>query len=207
MLCPACRTRLIVTGQARLETLSEHVCDPNGTPSMKDKYECPNVTCATQGQDCWDEWGGHYCEDFRKKTKFIEDNAGPFGSIERKINVEVYKKDENFDLLKLGRFRFHLKYNYEANEDGQVLSRKRKVEMWVKDKDGIGEVLYISGLRMFFHRIGEFHRALKRSDAMKLSELTDKDNWRNQRQWWRVLSCFYARTIVRMLGCQEKQTV
>ena len=41
MFCPYCGSPLIKSGkQRRMETLSEHVYDPNGTPSLKDEYIC-----------------------------------------------------------------------------------------------------------------------------------------------------------------------
>lgn len=41
MFCPYCGAPLIKSGeQKRMETLSEHVSDPNGTPSLKDEYIC-----------------------------------------------------------------------------------------------------------------------------------------------------------------------
>lgn len=41
MFCPYCGSPLIKSGQQRrMETLSEHVSDPNGTPSLKDEYVC-----------------------------------------------------------------------------------------------------------------------------------------------------------------------
>jgi hypothetical protein len=40
--CPKCFSFLYVSGQSRHETLSEHVINPNGTPSLKPEYRCPN---------------------------------------------------------------------------------------------------------------------------------------------------------------------
>lgn len=41
MFCPYCGSPLVMSGkQRRMETLSEHVSDPNGTPSLKDEYVC-----------------------------------------------------------------------------------------------------------------------------------------------------------------------
>ncbi len=41
--CPVCKSKLEVTHRDRYEDLSEHVSNPNGTPSMKDGYQCMNV--------------------------------------------------------------------------------------------------------------------------------------------------------------------
>jgi hypothetical protein len=41
MFCPYCGSPLIKSGERRrMETLSEHVCNPNGTPTLKDEYIC-----------------------------------------------------------------------------------------------------------------------------------------------------------------------
>ena len=41
MFCPYCGSPLVKSGnQRRMETLSEHVSNPNGTPSLKDEYVC-----------------------------------------------------------------------------------------------------------------------------------------------------------------------
>ena len=60
MRCPKCFHTLQVTGQARLETLLEHVSDPNGIPSMKDVYGCVNTKCEKHHSGRWDEWGASY---------------------------------------------------------------------------------------------------------------------------------------------------
>lgn len=41
MFCPYCGSPLVKSGnQKRMETLSEHVYNPNGTPTLKDEYVC-----------------------------------------------------------------------------------------------------------------------------------------------------------------------
>ena len=41
MFCPYCGSPLVKSGsQKRMETLSEHVSDPNGIPTLKDEYVC-----------------------------------------------------------------------------------------------------------------------------------------------------------------------
>ena len=43
--CPICESELSVTHRDHYEDLSEHVCNPNGTPSLKDGYQCINPEC------------------------------------------------------------------------------------------------------------------------------------------------------------------
>ena len=103
MLCPCCKTELVITGQARLETLDEHVSSVD--PCLKDKYECPNPSCATHEKCCWNDLGDCYSKTYGEKLPFIDDNNGPFGSFTRRINIEIYKKDENFDIINIGFLR------------------------------------------------------------------------------------------------------
>jgi hypothetical protein len=43
--CPCCSTELVVTHRGRYEDLTEHVSNPNGKPTLKDGYQCPNEWC------------------------------------------------------------------------------------------------------------------------------------------------------------------
>ena len=125
MNCPVCRSELMITGMERLETLIEHVENPNGKPSLKRKYECFNKSCPSRGTVMWDEFGELYIIDFRQsqKLQFIDNNDGPFGSSWRGINVEVEKKDENFILLHLGFIKFRIEWVYKSNENGDILKK------------------------------------------------------------------------------------
>lgn len=38
--CPFCKSKLQVAGKRQYETLSEHMCDPNGKPTPKDYWKC-----------------------------------------------------------------------------------------------------------------------------------------------------------------------
>ena len=60
--CPFCKKELVVTHQDRYEDLCEHVSDPNGTPSMKDGYDCLNDECLAFGTHSWIEDGEYYCK-------------------------------------------------------------------------------------------------------------------------------------------------
>lgn len=197
MLCPICRTELVVTGQDRLETLSEHVCDPNGTPSMKDKYECPNSSCKAFGVLCWNDWGERYGST-REITDdlFIGNNDAPFGSFQRKANVEISKKDENHSLFGI-ETRWGLievVYKYTSNTDGDILSKKRTYQIWIKDRKGCGYIIHTLGIHMLIFCVKDFHRKIKwnRLDKEDLYPRT----W--DKRWWKKLSCWYSRMFLRL---------
>ncbi|KKK69100.1 hypothetical protein LCGC14_2937450 [marine sediment metagenome] len=153
--CPVCYDKLKVTGQARLETLNEHIWDP-----MKDKYECVNVDCpAFIHKAFWNEDGEYYIRDFKAKISFIDNNNAPFGSSQRQMNVEIYKKDENYILLNLYYFKIKVKFDYKSNENGSILKRKRRFLILKRDK--VGWVHWLSPWRMFFFHMKQFKRDLK----------------------------------------------
>lgn len=186
MRCPSCKTELVKRGQARTESLVEHCFDPNGSGSVKDKFVCPNEKCIVSKNSFWSQDGEYYCHDIlvsyahKKSRYFIDNNTSPFGSMWRKINVEAEKKDENYDLFTFGRFRFHKRYNYVANEDGEVIKRSWSLEIWEKRKGDETEHLYISGLRMFRHEIRMFHKERKFRTPRILTEKLNRDKWWNK---------------------------
>jgi len=95
MKCPSCKSELIVSGQARLETVCEHVSNPNGIPSLKDKYICSDIDCETHNYGvCWNSGGEKYSE-YPDNSIYADNNDAPFGSFQRKLNIEIYKDDEN----------------------------------------------------------------------------------------------------------------
>ncbi len=205
MLCPCCKTELVVTGQARLETLDEHVSCVE--PSMKDKYECPNSCCEAFQEIFWNSDGERYSKAYGKKVHFIDNNDAPFGSFTRRINVEIYKKDEEKDLFQIGRYKYRLVYQYKADDNGKILSRKRKIEIWIEGQNRNGSYTYYhSGIRMLFFSIGQFHRELKWRSNKDLKDRLDKDNWRNKDEWWRVATCWYARTYLKLFPLKEESS-
>lgn len=87
MKCPACRTELVKTSKYRAQSLEEHVCNPNGTPSMKQMYGCPNTDCKCNAIIDWTGEGeGVYIKSYAdsyktyRDIKFIDNNETPFES-------------------------------------------------------------------------------------------------------------------------------
>ena len=93
MKCPCCKTELLAWKRLPLETLEEHVMDPNGIPTIKTAYRCPNIKCPTNGEKFtaepkvfWNEDGELYGDS--KGITFIDNNNAPFGTMWRKLNSE-----------------------------------------------------------------------------------------------------------------------
>ncbi len=200
MLCPICSKELVVTGQARLETIEEHVCAPNEEICLKDKYECINEACSAYNRIMWGEDGDLYWKNGWSRKEyfnFIDGNEAAIGSFSRKANVEIYKKDENFLLCTLFGNKIYVKYLYKSNEDGDILSRKWKFEIIKKNGS-----YYISGFRMLMYSIRKFHKNLveKTIDEEKFEkEYLILNEWQ-KKDWWRRLSCWWARTYCLIVG-------
>lgn len=62
--CSLCGQQLEVVGQAPLETLAEHVSDPNGIVPYRDNYECLNKQCRGYKNLHWNEYGEMYIRDY-----------------------------------------------------------------------------------------------------------------------------------------------
>lgn len=177
MKCPYCKSELKIEGQKYLETLVEHVEDVE--PSLKNSYICSNEDCITRiAKINWNDSGELYCKNYllEKTIKYINNNNAPFGSLERKFNVEIHKDDENFDLLKIFGWTFRIEFEYQSNENGDILNRKWKI-VTITPKN----TFHIWGITMFFFVINrKNHRFFTDSNPLKIG----KEWWRFASYWW-----------------------
>lgn len=189
MKCPSCKSELVVKGQERLETLVEHVeCIE---PSLKDSYICSNSDCVTHEFGIrWNDNGEMYSKKFSYKDKiFIDNNNAPFGSFQRKLNVEIYKKDEN-KKFKIFGWIVEIKFKYQSNEDGDILKKSPKINLW--EPAGDHHVLYIPGIHMFFYCV-EKHFAKYNPDYYDDFVLPVRKN----DDWWRKAAVYAIRVLDR----------
>lgn len=200
MRCPICKSELIVTGQERLETLLEHVSNPNGTPCLKNKFECSNESCSSKNVVFWNEGGELYIhknENAYEKynvLEFIDKNNGSFGTISRKINIEIGKNDENFYFNKNGKYRIFVKYKYMSNENGDILNRKRKYELHIYNKKNNEYIQYVSGISLFIFIMKEFHYSIKSYNKGNTNAIYNiKDTLNGSGNWWKSFPAFYAK--------------
>jgi uncharacterized protein YbaR (Trm112 family) len=188
MKCPVCKSELIVNGQERLETLMEHVdCRE---PSLKDSYICSMKECPTHKAGVrWNESGELYCKDFyleSKLYKYIDNNNAPFGSFQRQLNVEIYKKDENKKFNIFG-WTVEIKYKYKSNENGDILKKWPKINLWQRD-----HTLYIPGIHMFLYCVKK-HFAKYNPDYYDDFVLPVRKN----DDWWRYAAVYVIRALDR----------
>lgn len=196
MMCPICKTELVITGQARLETLDEHVsCCEEIT--FKSVYQCPNQSCeACKNELIWNSWGEFYTfrspQEFKYNYGFIDNNNAPFGSFQRKCNIEVYKDDENFYLIKginifKTRFSLKVKFHYTSNENGDILKRTFSLQPIIND------CYYTSGISMLnycMRRNFKLIKEIKKNPENKffLEELKRELDSKWDKRWWKRLS-------------------
>jgi hypothetical protein len=209
MKCPVCKSDLNRGKDLHLETLDEHILQPNNKPSLKASYHCINTKCYEYTHDVvWDEYGDRYggyrgMDDY---IPWIDNNDAPFGSIQRKINVEVYKDDENFLLCTipiwpLKGWQIRVKFFYKSDEDGTILKRNRKFE-WIRP-DGC---YHIWGLNMLIYSCKKSFNDWKivRKDPHndwareELENAIKRGSCKNA-EWWRKASSKFTGMLIKFL--------
>lgn len=128
IFCPACRSKLVVSGQEHLQNLWEHVFTPNEEPSLKNFYTCENQQCECNIYNIkWSEYGEVYAGkkyiEF-ENIQFINNNDAPFGTYQRQANIEIYKHDEDFYIPLIFGYKIKMEHLYESDLDGNILSKK-----------------------------------------------------------------------------------
>lgn len=187
MCCPFCGHPLVKRGSKRLETMSEHVCDPNGTPSEKPAYYCENEECRYKDVFLWNgnrsEFDVDAGEAFFNTDKAVKEING-----ERKIDDaywELYKETSDWYTAATNTFTFkqqreetdkiylhpifalfllrpYIEVYYEAKENGDIVGRKWKIH-FLKKEEGRDDynIYYISSLYMFFFTMRQRKRKMK----------------------------------------------
>lgn len=132
--CPSCESKITFGEVARYQTLDEHVCSPNSTPKLRRTLICSNRECITRKKNIfWDEYGDRYGGFLVKDSSFINQNDSPFGSLGRRLNVEVHKKgvkDKTYlsPLLLFNIYQPVIVFDYTADVTGKVLKKRFHIE-------------------------------------------------------------------------------
>ena len=213
MECPICRTKLVLgNGTKRYETLSDHVCDPNGTIPERPYFECPNEKCAIYKNSFFDEQGefytnlplkemckafNHTIEDYLHYQRNKNTCHAAYNSFGRKCWFETTYKEQTKHFF-IGKFKygFYLYFQMKADRYGNIIQRKPKIQLLKKEDDGIGVIHYIPGIHMFFYDLKEtkrkYNTLFKNPTIYHFKELQEACNpnyWTNKGEWWRVWSC------------------
>lgn len=228
MKCPCCKTQLIEWKKLRLETLDEHICKPNGPVSEKMAYVCPAPGCPVNAaapavKVFWNEEGALYndfdtstVESFKRDKEYfsnipwIDGNDAPFGTFQRQINVEIYKKNENKIVFVVPKW-FPIRkgwicekvWHYKSNENGDILKRSWSLNWWIPNGMG-SRTRYISGISMMKFELRTIWRniiqIIKGNDKwaiQNLQRIIERSEWKNA-EWWRHCGAILSRCVI---GC------
>jgi hypothetical protein len=224
MLCPVCRKPLVRWQEMRLETLDEHVFNPNLLPSLKWAYQCLDEKCSTRTHGIfWNDMGDLYIQrgfnqppmDYKEDCAFINGNNAPFGTFQRKANVEIYKKDENRKLFTfptwfpgiLSGMKVWSNWHYQSNENGDILRKRLSLNWITKDN-----VYHTWGMRMLCYSIRKDIVAwweLRKDPTYyfwrnQLKGTIEQGKWRNA-EWWRKWSAALATFLLKHSPCSPEK--
>jgi hypothetical protein len=99
-----CQKRLVCIGIKRIETIDEHVTNPNGDGLDQDTYACGDKDCRSHGIVFYDSEGGLYVDDYDEFKYFTgfeseEVKKGALGSWERGYNEKLeWEKRHTFNI-------------------------------------------------------------------------------------------------------------
>lgn len=137
--CPCCKSPIVEGKSEKYQTLDEHVSNPNSPSPSRPTLVCSNSECISQKSDIfWDFHGDRYGGYDLKDSDFINQNDAPFGSLSRRLNVEIYKKGlKSKKYLSpawcLWYYQPILEHEYKADEQGKVLRHWIKIGFLKKD--------------------------------------------------------------------------
>ena len=237
LLCPCCETEIVVTHSGPYEDLGEHVSNPNGTPSMKQGYQCPNEWCVANNLGAvWINDGGLYMPNVPDQIKWTSAHR-----IIEKFSVtglqfalnswqnyyELGKKavDDNTRKIHIGRLKIHIipKTKGSKYPDDQQYMPKLfgwHLEYWKKNDHGYIHVSPDWGMVKFC--INQFLRDYRNaiggnthSIQKCLNEIECYTSWghKDDRRYAKITSfilrtVFYAKTaVIRDLATKNNITV
>jgi len=70
----------------------------------------------------------------------------------------------------------------------------KKIEIWIKNRDNFSEVLYVSGIKMLFFSIKQFHKERNWRTYENMKKRIEERNLDFPR-WWRRISYYYAKSF------------
>lgn len=106
--CPVCGKELIYSGDRNLETLNEHVSDPNGKPALKFCFTCGYDYCiANKLEFGWNSGGDLYTlRDYYNtdQIKFKNDITSSIGSWQRKYDDKIAREKSRTFRIKFSKW-------------------------------------------------------------------------------------------------------
>jgi hypothetical protein len=132
MFCPACKSKLVLGGLKKYETLLDHVSDPNGESEPAHTFICVNPECEVSKRDCfWDTMGEFFSRFNPKEIKFINNNDAPFGSFQRELNAQLHSEKRHYFYIGPKKYAWTLSFNWivGANENGEVIKKRPHIRV------------------------------------------------------------------------------
>lgn len=128
MRCPCCKSQLEFNDVGKYESLGEHI----GSYEVSDKasYRCGDVNCPTRNiidywgnpsLVCWTSDGETYGGS-GNGINYIDGNSAPFGTHERKMNVELKPEKKYIKINK--KFKILVEKYFKSDFDGNKLKSK-----------------------------------------------------------------------------------
>jgi len=190
LLCPLCRSQLIVGPDYRYETLGEHVCDPNGARPSRPTLVCPNQSCqASWAKIFWSTDGeGPYHTNFDENYAWIDGNPLPFGSYHRGIYFQCGYHDEDRRFI-IGKLMVKRAVTYKSDDYGHKTGKNVHYSIWWNN------IHWISGIRMLLFSLGQFYHSKKNGERFVINEvkgIVQRATW-PRAEWWRKASCLYVK--------------
>lgn len=185
--CPFCGHPLVQEGQERLESLCEHVGNPNGIPSYKNVGVCKNEKCKFGKFQIWDwDSGEQYSSDFYSEYFFKRNSDNTFefdetkndewleiqkyipaagNSISLKIGINSYKYGQLKNIyfspfFGLLIYQPYIEMYYEADKLGNILKKSWKLG-WLKFNGATYSYVLVSWFRMLRFSLGQKQRTFK----------------------------------------------
>lgn len=117
MKCPAYKSNLVKFGQ-------KTVYDALDTPILTNVFECQNNKCVEfyLTKCFWDSNGDFYDPKGSCPSEF-RGNTAALGTIAKKIEVEIYKQDENYVFFEWRGFKIEKIFHYESDYEGNILKK------------------------------------------------------------------------------------
>ena len=191
--CSICGKPLKPTNYFQTEDCCQHV-------STTVKWVCPN-----HPEIYWDTQGEMYVVDYLKERtdEYINGLHNALGSFARKLEVEIYKKDEN------KQYKFPFKWTlqkegvYTSNYEGDILSRKWKFH-WIYKSTHFysGTKKFIFSIPKMFIEILRYHISGKYRNPNEFMRNWNDDrifglnivSYHNKRgyRWWKKVGYFLA---------------
>lgn len=170
--CPCCNSELVVTHRDRYEDLVDHVSNPNGTPSMKDGYQCIVESCsahklnATWLQDgelfmnppdgiSWSQ-AHNTLESLSSNGTGYALNSFTHYMEEGRAKVKKFTKSIKIFKYKITFYPAELGWKYPMNKQFLPNFFHWKVEYWRESRDGLGYTSIYPDYRMIKHCIRKF---------------------------------------------------